>query len=74
VSVVQWLEIPSVMITKHPENTQHSVDLNQNNPIDANDWIALGFSPNFNKRSIPSMKTIAEKVSGLKGMISLHCS
>ena len=45
------------------ENIHNSLDLNEDNSIDANDWIALDFSTNFNKGRIPSMKSIAQKVS-----------
>ncbi len=36
--------------------------------MDANDWIELGFSPNFNRGNIPSMKSVAEKVSLHRGI------
>jgi len=39
-----------------------------NNGIDANDWIELGISSNFNRGSIPSMKSVAEKVSLHRGI------
>ncbi len=55
-------------------NDDHSVSLSQedveldsghceNIGMDANDWIELGFSQNFNRGNIPSMKSVAEKVS-----------
>ncbi len=36
--------------------------------MDANDWIELGFLPNFNRGNIPSMKSVAEKVSLHRGI------
>ena len=33
----------------------------ENIGMDANDWIELGFSPNFNRGNIPSMKSVAKK-------------
>ena len=44
-----------------PPSHQNSIDQNEDNSVDANDGIVLGFSPNFNKGCIPSMKSIAEQ-------------
>ena len=52
--------------------TQDDVELDsghcKNIGIDANDWIELGFSSNFNRGSIPSMKSVAEMVSNKRGI------
>ena len=50
------------------ENRDSSIDLDEDDSHDANNWIALGFSSNFNKLSIPSKKEAAEKVSVQNGI------
>ena len=51
--------------------SQEDVELDSGNcediGMDANDWIELGFSPNFNRGNIPSMKSVAKKVSLHRG-------
>ncbi len=49
------------------EEVQFISGLHENNDIDANDLIELDFSSNFNRGSIPSMKSVAEMVSNQKG-------
>ena len=40
----------------------------ENIGMNANDWIELGFAPNFNRGNIPSMKSVAKKVSCHRGI------
>ncbi len=58
------------MVGSTRSNDDHSVSLPQsdveldycdceNIGMDANNWIELGFSPNFNRGNIPSMKSVA---------------
>lgn len=44
-----------------PRSHENKIDLNKDNYLDANYWIALGFSSNFYRGSIPSTNNIAEK-------------
>ncbi len=50
------------------EEVQFISGLNADNGIGANDWIQLCFASNFNRGSIPSMKSVVEKNSLQKGI------
>ncbi len=50
------------------EDTQLDSGHCENIGMDANDWIELGFAPNFNRGNIPSMKSVAQQVSLHRGI------
>ena len=50
------------------EEVQYHSGHCENIGMDANDWIELRFSSNFNRGSMPSMKSVAEMVSNKRGI------
>ena len=58
----------SESIETYDEDISNPSNGDQNEAIDLNDWVALGFPSNFDKQNIPSMRGIAETVSKNKGI------